>query len=213
MLGGLRLVPRDGRFYDMFNRSAENTLGGARLLVALLEDCDDVERRARRLKDIEHTGDEITHEVFGTLNRTFVTPLDRDDIGRLASALDDVIDWIEETARRIHLYHISESTELSRRFARVILEQVEQIAKAIPVLESKQYLVEIERATREIHRLENEGDDLLAEALSSLYDGVTEVPRLIEAMHWGDIYQLLEATTDKAEEVAIVLRNIGVKNA
>lgn len=208
-----RLIPRDGRFFELFKRSADNTLEGARLLNEMLEHCDDLDRKARHLKDIEHTGDEITHEIFRALNRTFVTPLDREDISQLASALDDVIDWIEEAARRMRLYHINETTPLAQRFGRVILDQSEQIAKAIPMLGKAKNAEELERATHEIHRLENEGDDLLAEAIAGLYEGVTEVPQLIKAMRWDDIYQLLEDATDKAEEVAVVLQNIAFKNA
>ena len=213
MLARLRLIPQDDRFFDLFNRSAENTLEGARLLHDLLESYVDVERKARHLKDIEHTGDEITHEVFRALNRTFVTPLDREDISHLASALDDVIDWIEETSRYIRLAKIDSPTPLARQFGKVILEQCEQIARAVPLLEERRNADALQRATQEIHRLENEGDDLLAEAVAHLYDGVTQVPELICAMRWGDIYQLLEDTTDKAEQVATALSNIALKNA
>ena len=134
MLARLRLIPQDARFFDLFNRSADNVLEGARLLDDLLQNYVDIERKARHLKDIEHTGDEITHEVFGALNRTFVTPIDRDDISNLASSLDDVIDWIEEVGRRIHLYRVDEPTPIARQFSRVILEQSEQIARAVPLL-------------------------------------------------------------------------------
>jgi uncharacterized protein len=213
MLARLRLIPQDERFFDLFNRSAENTLEGARLLHDLLNNYVDVDRKARHLKDIEHTGDEITHEVFGALHRTFVTPLDREDISNLASSLDDVIDWIEEVGRRIRLYRIEMPTPIACQFSKVILEQAEQIALAVPLLEQRQHADVLNRATREIHRLENEGDDLLAEAIATLYDGVTEVPQLIHAMRWNDLYQLLEDTTDKAENVATVLNNIALKNA
>jgi predicted phosphate transport protein (TIGR00153 family) len=213
MLARLRLIPQDDRFFDLFNRSAENTLEGARLLNDLLINYVDVDRKARHLKDIEHTGDEITHEVFRALNRTFVTPLDREDISHLASALDDVIDWMEEIARRIRLYRLDEPTPIARQFGRVILDQAEQIARAVPLLETRRNADALERATQEIHRLENEADDLLAEALGTLYDGVTEVPQLIKAMRWDDLYQLLEDTTDKAEGVATALSNIALKNA
>jgi len=114
MLARLRLIPQDARFFDLFNRSAENTLEGARLLDDLMNNYVDVERKTRHLKDIEHTGDEITHEVFGALHRTFVTPIDREDISNLASSLDDVIDWIEEVGRRIHLYRVDQPTEIAR---------------------------------------------------------------------------------------------------
>ena len=213
MLARLRLIPQDDRFFDLFNRSADNTLEGARILNELLQNYADVDRKARHLKDIEHTGDEITHEVFRALNRTFVTPLDREDISLLASSLDDVIDWIEEVARRIRLYRIDQPTPIARQFARVILEQAELIARAVPLLEERKNADALQRATQEIHRLENEADDLLAEAIATLYDDVTEVPQLIQAMRWNDIYQLLEDTTDKAEGVATALSNIALKNA
>jgi predicted phosphate transport protein (TIGR00153 family) len=213
MLARLRLIPQDERFFDLFNRSATNTLEGARLLHELLTNFVDVARKARHLKDIEHTGDEITHEVFRALNRTFVTPIDREDISHLASSLDDVIDWIEEVARRINLYRIDQPTPIARQFAKVILEQCEQIARAVPLLEQRRQADTLEAATQEIHRLENEADDLLAEAIATLYDGVTEVPQLINAMRWNDLYQLFEDTTDKAENVATVLSNVALKNA
>src|ERR1700716_3065842 len=153
MLARLRLIPTDERFFDLFNRSAANTLEGARILHELLTNFVDVERKARHLKDIEHTGDEITHEVFRALNRTFVTPLDREDISSLASALDDALDWTEEGPRRVHLYHIDEPTPIARQFAKVILEQAEQIARAVPLLEQRRQAETLEAATQEIHRL------------------------------------------------------------
>jgi predicted phosphate transport protein (TIGR00153 family) len=213
MLNRLRFIPQDNRFFDLFNRGAENTLEGARLLYDLLNNYVDVDRKARHLKDIEHTGDEITHEVFGALHRTFITPIDREDISHLASSLDDVIDWIEEVGRRLRLYRIEQPTPIARRFSTVILEQAEQIARAVPLLEERSQAEVLRAATQEIHRLENEGDDLLADAIATLYDGVTEVPQLIQSMRWNDLYQLLEDTTDKAENVATVLNTIALKNA
>ena len=213
MLARLRLIPQDDRFFDLFNRAAENTLEGAQVLDDLLNNYVDIDRKARHLKDIEHTGDEITHAVFGALHRTFVTPIDREDISNLASSLDDVIDWIEEVGRRIRLYRIESPTPIACQFAKVILEQAEQIARAVPLLEQRSQSDVLQRATQEIHRLENEGDDLLADAIATLYDGVTEVPQLIHAMRWNDLYQLLEDTTDKSEAVATVLNNIALKNA
>src|SRR6266536_3010303 len=188
MLARLRLLPQDDRFFDLFNRSAANNLEGAAVLNELLTNYVDI-------------------------NRKFVTPLDREDISHLAGALDDVIDWIEEVARRVRLYRVDEPTPIARQFGKVILEQCEHIAKAVPLLEERRYAEAMERSTQEIHRLENEGDDLLAEAIATLYDGVTEVPQLIKAMRWNDVYQLLEDTTDKAEGVATVLSNISLKNA
>ena len=213
MFTRFKLIPQDERFYDLFNRGAANTLEGARVLDDLMTNFVDVERKARHLKEIEHTGDEITHEVFRALNRTFVTPIDREDISHLASALDDVIDWIEEVGRRIHLYHIDQPTDIARQFSKVILEQAEQIARAVPLLEDRKLAETLQRSMQEIHRLENTADDLLAEAIATLYDGVTEVPQLIKVMRWNDLYQLLEDTTDKAETVATVVSNVSLKNA
>jgi predicted phosphate transport protein (TIGR00153 family) len=213
VLARLRLIPQDERFFDMFNRSAANNLEGARILLDLLEHPDNLDRKARHLKDIEHRGDELTHQIFQALNRTFVTPLDREDISHLAAALDDVIDWIEEAARRLRMYRLAESTPLARQFGQIIYEQAELINKAMPLLAQRSYGDDLRRATQEIHRLENEGDDLLADAEVGLYEGVEAVPELIRAMRWGDVYQLLEDATDKAEHVATVLQNIAVKNA
>jgi predicted phosphate transport protein (TIGR00153 family) len=213
MSPSLSFIPRDERFFDMFNRSAANNLEAAQRLAELMDSCEDIDRKARRLKDIEHAGDEITHEVFAALARTFVTPLDREDIGSLAASLDDVVDYIEETARRIRLYKINQCTPTAKQFSRIILEQCEQIASAMPALEARKFGSDLHRTATEVHRLENEADDLLADAVATLYDGVTEVPQVIEAIRWGDIYQLLEDATDRAEHVAVVLQNIGLKNA
>jgi len=213
MLARLRFIPQDHRFFDLFNRGAENVLEGAQLLHDLLNNFVDIDRKARHLKDIEHTGDEITHEVFDALHRTFVTPIDREDISHLASSLDDVIDWVEEVGRRIRMYRIEKPTPIACSFSKVILEQSEQIARAVPLLEERSQAATLRAATQEIHRLENVGDDLLADAVATLYDGVTEVPQLIHAMRWSDLYTLLEDTTDKAEHVATVLNTIALKNA
>jgi predicted phosphate transport protein (TIGR00153 family) len=208
-----RLIPQDARFFDLFNRGADNILKAAHLLLDILERDEDIDRKARHLEDIEHTGDEITHEVFRALNRAFVTPLDREDISYLASALDDMVDWIEEAGRRIRLYRITEIPPLAQQLGHVIVDQAEQISRVMPLLEAGKFAEELECAIHEIHRLENEADDLLAEALATLYDGVTEVPQLILAMRWGDIYQILEDTTDKGEEVAVALNSITLKFA
>ena len=125
----IRLVPQNDRFFDLFNLGARNTLEGAKVLADLLDSFEDIERKARRLKDIEHSGDEITHAVLGALNRTFITPLDREDITHLSAVMDDVIDWIEHVAHRVWLYRLTEVTPLARRFGQVILEQADQIAR------------------------------------------------------------------------------------
>jgi len=213
MLTRLHLIPHDERFFDLFSASVSNSLQGARLLVELMERDADLDTLAQELKAVEHRGDEITRDIFVALHRTFVTPLDREDISSLASALDDVIDWIEEVGRRLRLYQLGATTALARTLARIVLEQVSALNQAVPLLEDKSRAEELGRLGLEIHRLENEADDLLAEAITHVYDGVTEVPQLIRAIRWSDIYQLLEEATDKANQAAVVLQNIAVKNA
>jgi uncharacterized protein len=213
VLDRLHLIPRDERCLELLARGAQNTLDGARALLDLLEHCDDHARQARRLKDIEHTGDDLTRDVFRALHRTYVTPLDREDIGALASALDDVLDWVEEAARRIDLYRLDACTPRARRFGRVIFEQAEQIAAAVPQLRQPGGVGRLEPAIVAIHRLENEGDALLADGLTELYDGVAAVPELIRARRWQDIYEVLEEATDKAKHVAAILGDIAVKAA
>lgn len=209
---GLRLIPRKGRFFELFERNAELNLQGARLLLDMLEKWTDIDRKARQLKDIEHEADETTHEIFNDLNQTFVTPLDREDMSELASALDDVVDFTEEASRRLRLYRLEDPTPLAKQLARVIVDQAEQLVKAVPLIENTRNAAKLEEVTREIHRLENEGDDLFAEALSHLYEEATDIPAVVRAIRWGDIYQVLESTTDKAEHVAVVLNNIALKH-
>ena len=213
MLARLHLVPETERFFDLFNRSASNALRAARVLADLLDRFEDVPTAAGRLKEMEHHGDDTTHAVFQALNHSYLTPIDREDIGPLASALDDVMDNIEAVGRRIALYKITATAPLARQFGRVILEQVEALNTAVPLLEDRRQADELERVLQSVHHLENQADDLLAEALEHLYDGVEQVSQLIAARRWGDVFQLLEDTTDKAERAAVVIRAIVDKNA
>lgn len=209
---GLTLIPQTAKFFELFKVSAELNLEAARVLAAMLAGDGQTGARARELKDIEHRADENTHEIFRALNVTFVTPLDREDISELASALDDVVDWVEEAGRRLQLYQLGQPTTLAQRLGAVLVEQTGQICGAIGLLEKERRSPELARATQEIHRLENQGDDLFAEALGGLYDGVDDVPGVIRATRWGDIYSVLETATDKAEHVAVVMHNVALKH-
>ena len=208
-----RFIPQEERFFDLLNQSAATVLDGANALVDFLDHYTDIERKARKLKDIEHSGDEITHEIFSALNRTFITPLDREDISELAEALDDVLDWTEEVSRRMYIYKIDQPTELAKKFAHVIAEQAQEIHQMVPLLLNKKARPMIEKSKAEIHRLENEADDLLVDALGSLYDNANDVQALKDAIRWADLYQIMEGATDNAEHVATVLQNIVVKHA
>ena len=209
-----RFLPRDEQFFTHFNDSAMNALETARLLTEVIEFGPDTERKVRRLRDLEHTGDDITHRIYQALNSTFVTPLDRDDIRGLASMLDDFVDGMEEAGNRLWLYRLGEPTDEARLFARILVEQAELLAKGMPDLEQAgKRASQLQRLALELHRLENEADELLNQVLASLYDGVTEVPGLIRSLHWGEIYGLLEDATDNGENIGHTLEGILIKYA
>src|SRR5437588_1493958 len=208
-----RFLPQDERFFDYFHKSVENAAEVAQALGDLLDHYSEVERKARRVKDLEHRGDEITHQIFDALNRTFVTPLDREDITDLAGRLDDFVDTIEQAVRRIWLYRIDEPTEHARLLARIINDQAILIASTMPHLADKRKWDHMLHCTIDIQRLENEADDVLDRALMEQFEGVDDVRGLIKGIRWGEIYQDLEDATDRPEDLANTLERIVVKNA
>jgi predicted phosphate transport protein (TIGR00153 family) len=209
-----RFLPRDEQFFNHFRDAAENAAETARLLAEVIENGTEPERKVRRLRDLEQHGDEISHRIFSALNSTFVTPLDRDDIRGLTTALDDFVDDLEEAGKRLWLYRLGAPTEPARLFARLLKEQGDTILRAVPLLEhTGTNAQELRRCVLELHRLENEGDDALSVALAALYDGATEIPALICALRWGEIYQLLEDASDRGEDVADTLEGILLKYA
>ena len=209
-----RFLPRDEQFFEHFREAAANAAEVAQVLAEVVEGEEDVERKVRRLRDLEHRGDEITHRVFNALDSTFVTPLDREDIRALAGELDDFVDGLEEVGRRLWLYRLAEPTEPIRLLARIVQEQAGLLAEAVPLLEhvGKQAPA-LRRHVVEIHRLENEADDALNQALATLYDGAVDIPTLVRAIRWGELYGLLEDATDRAEDVANTLEGIVLKHA
>jgi uncharacterized protein len=208
-----RFLPQDEHFFDYFHEAADNAAEVAKALHDLLDHYDEVERKARLVRDLEHRGDEITHQIFNALNRTFVTPLDREDIADLAGRLDDFVDTVEQAVRRIWLYRIDEPTEHARLLARIIGEQATLIASTIPHLKNRRQWNHMLHCTIDIQRLENEADDVLDRALMEQFEGVNDVHGLIKGIRWGEIYQDLEDATDRAEDIANTLERIVVKNA
>ncbi|MGN6483089.1 MAG: DUF47 domain-containing protein [Thermomicrobiales bacterium] len=208
-----RFLPKDEEFFGFFTDAAANAAEASALLARILDpvgiSADELAREVGHLRALEHRGDEISHDVFRALHSTFVTPLDRDDIQHLTTALDDVVDRIDEVGTRFQLYRLGESTELAHRFSRIIVEQTAAIQAVVPLLERvTKHPRESRDAVLTIHRLENEGDDPLNQALAGLYDGVTEVPQLVTHLRWGELYQLREGITDSGEDVADVIEGI-----
>ena len=186
---------------------ANNLTDGARLLKAILTDMKDVNSRVEQLKTIEHRGDEMTHDLLTKLNQTFVTPFDREDIHKLASSLDDVLDFVHAAGERLVMYKITEFTPAAPQLADVIVRQGEQLCKAVSHLEKKnnvlQYCVEI-------NRLENEADRIANVALGQLFETETNPIALIKKK---ELYEVLETATDKAEDAANVIESVVVKSA
>ena len=203
----IRLIPRSTKFFEMFSAVANNLTDGARLLKAILQDMKDVESRVEQLKTIEHRGDEMTHEILTRLNQTFITPFDREDIHKLASSFDDVLDYVYGAGERLVMYKITEITPAAPQLADCIIRQSEQLCQAVAHLEKKnnvlQYCVEI-------NRLENEADRIVRSALGQLFETETNPIALIKKK---ELYEVLETATDKAEDAANVIESVVVKSA
>ena len=203
----LRLIPREERFFDLFVEDAANVLGAARLLETMLRSYDLLPKRAGEIRDAEHRGDEISHDIGHRLEATFVTPFDREDIHALISALDDVLDMIEEVADTFVLYRVEAPTPAAIQQASIVVQACEQLHEALLHLRG---FKDLEPRWIEIHRLENEGDQLMRAAIGELFSTVTEASELVK---WKDIYDVLEATMDACEHTANVMETIAIKNA
>jgi uncharacterized protein len=203
----LRIMPREAKFFDLFVEIASNIERASTQLVELLRQYDNVPDRVRALKDMEHLGDQMTHDLFTRLNKTFITPIDREDIHELASRLDDVLDMIDAVASRMLIYKIDKPTEDSVRLAELIHSSAQVLVKALAVLEKHDHIID---HCIEINRLENEGDRISRVAIARLFDGSNDPFYVIK---WKEIYEVLEGAIDKCEDVANVIEGVVVKNA
>ena len=199
------LVPRDTVFFDLFNRSGQNTLRASRLLLEMLQNWPDEGGLGREILIAEQEGDRITHELIQRLNSTFVTPIDGEDIYALATKLDDIVDYVEETADFMVLYKIEAPMEQSIQMAGVLVKSCEQLAAALEGLRS---FKDLERYWIEIHRLENDGDRLYRDAVASLFANGID-PMVV--IRWKDIFDCLESSIDACETVAHVIEGIEIK--
>lgn len=204
----VRLIPRETKFYDMFVEMARNLIAGAQLMKALLENFQDVPAQVARLKDIEHHGDDMMHALMTKLNQTFITPFDREDIHRLASSIDDVLDLLNAAGDRIMVYKIKAVTKESAQLAGLILQQGQELERALSKLEHNQQSVM--QHCVEINRLENEADRVTREAVGGLFDTEKDPISLIKIK---ELYEVLELATDKAEDAANVIESVILKSA
>jgi predicted phosphate transport protein (TIGR00153 family) len=203
----LRMIPREERFFDLFVEDAANVLIGARALEAMLRSFDDLERRNAELREIEHRGDEISHDIGHRLEGTFVTPFDREDIHSLISGLDDVLDMVEEVGDTFLLYRVEAPTAIAVQQAAIVVKQCELLHEALLHLRG---FKDLDPYWIEVHRLENEGDQLVRGAIAGLFEGD---PDPIQVIKWRKLYGLLEEAIDLCEDVANIIERIVVKHA
>ena len=203
----MQLIPRDEKFYDLFREQAENIYKAAKMLVALFENFQEVEKQVSEIKFVEHKGDQITHALMMKLNRTFITPFDREDIHALGSALDDVLDLVDAAASRTITYKVKQVTPGAQQLAKVILHGTEIIVKAVAQLNDPQNMLEY---CEQLTLLEEEADRIKGECVARLFENSGDP---IEVIKWKEIYEVLEATTDKCEDVADVLESVVLKAA
>jgi uncharacterized protein len=203
---GFRLIPREERFFDDFQALADQIRAGAELLEQMLAPDHPIWDKAEEIKEVEHRCDSLTHAIIERLNRTFVTPLDREDIHALARSLDDVMDAIDAAASRIRLYRLDKVRYGARELAKIITASTAQVRMAMQTLEQKKGVV-VDHAI-EINRLENEADRQHQEAILRLFD---EERDPIVVMKWKEALDFLEEATDRCEDVANVLEGVVVK--
>ncbi|OGS49733.1 MAG: hypothetical protein A3K65_05220 [Euryarchaeota archaeon RBG_16_68_12] len=201
------MTPQEAQFFDLLEREAATVAEGAEALRNLLKDYRNVPAQRQKIKDIEHRADEIVHSLHDHLNRSFVTPLAKEDLSGLASSLDDILDYINAAATRLAIYGIEKPTEPMVAFADIIVKAVEQLRTALRAVRARESRDTVLKATIEVNRLENLADDLLNSSLEELLKG-TDPLRIIK---FKELYETLEVVTDCCEDVANILEDIVVK--
>ena len=204
-------IPRDMGFYDLFEQETANLVIAAEKLVDLFDNYENVEAKAKELKDLEHRGDVITHEIIARVHRSFVTPIDREDITLLAHSLDDVMDFIEAAGRTAFLYRVAQPTQRARELASIVAKLTVKLNEVMPQLRHHDKFNWILKQCVEINTLENEADDVFHAALAELFEACAR--DACEVIKWREIYEHLENATDRGEDVANVLEGIVLKYA
>jgi hypothetical protein len=203
------LIPHDTVFFDLFEKQAGIVKEAAWQLVALTEDFTNVKEKRHEIEKLEHKGDQITHDIYEQLNRTFITPLDPEEISRLASSLDEVLDYIDGSAEKMFYYNIESTDSHMMELAKLIhmsASEIESAVKGIRFIKDPRY---IEERCIEINRLENLADDVLAHAVTDLFR-TTDAIKIIKLK---DIYEHLEIATDNCEDVANTLSDIAIRHS
>lgn len=198
------------KFYHWFEEASENNHKAALLLEKLCKNFKDPQKLAEQIHDLEHTGDQISHNIHSEINSVFVTPIDREDIVSLTGALDDVIDLIHASSSSMVTYNVKKITPIAKRFSEIITSSTKTVFQTLPKLRNRRNFSQVHKAIIELNKLENEADDLLRKGLSELFKNPKNP---IDVIRWRDIYEIMEDTTDKTEEIAHVLQNLITKYA
>ena len=205
-------MPREKKFFDLFEQSARNMVQAAKELEAMVNTWEDVPERAAAITELEHEGDTITHQIMAQLHRSFITPFDREDIALMAHALDDVIDFIDAAADSMVIYRIGKPSERALELADIIMQAAVEVEKAMPRLRrSGADLRAVLENCVEINRLENMADRVYRAALSELFDD--DSGDMVGIIKWREIYLHMESATDRCEDVADVLEGVALKHA
>jgi predicted phosphate transport protein (TIGR00153 family) len=205
-----RFMPREERFFDLFKDIAEQTSIAAHEFKAMLGDLEHAESRAHTIKELEHRADSITHRTVELLHKTFITPLDREDIHTLISRMDDIMDFIEAASQRVFLYGITEAPPEALALTDICIQATDLIKKAVGDLDNLKNPEQIIRACVEINRLENEADYILRAGMAKLFREEEDVRKLIKLK---EIFELLETVTDRCEDVANTIEGIVLEYA
>jgi uncharacterized protein len=201
------LIPREEAFFELFKKAAHNMIEGSRLLKVMMEDLRSPIEQAKEIKAVEHIGDDITHDIARRLNKTFITPIDREDIHDLASALDDILDVTEAIADRFVLYKIPKPTEMAVKLADILYQASVAVGQGVDLLGLPH--PEMEKCSVQVNSLENEADRVSRDAISALFEKETNP---IAVIMWKEVYENFEAGTDRCEDVANILERIMLKH-
>lgn len=206
----LPFIPKEHRFFELFEESAQNILKAAEALKEMVDTWQFVDSRSAEITELEHQGDTITHQIISLLHRTFITPFDREDVALLAHTMDDVMDFIHSAADAMYIYKIDKPTDRSKELADIIVRGAVEVQKAISGLRRRSELKNIMEGCVEINRLENMADRVYRAAMAELFENVSDVAELIK---WREIYEHMESATDRCEDVANVLEGVALKHA
>jgi uncharacterized protein Yka (UPF0111/DUF47 family) len=203
----VRLIPKDEGFFELFDGLADRITRSSELLLTLFSEPDRLDQCAREIKELEHEADDITHEVMMRIDRSFVTPIDREDIHLLATSLDNVVDLMDGTARRAQMFHLVDRREPAKELTKVLVEATKAIAQGVKFIKDSQ---KVQLVGRDVKRLEEQGDAVYAAAVGALFEGT---PDALDVIKWKELYDNLEHAIDECEDVLNVLESISLKNS